>query len=135
MFPEPVHYSRTDTVGWKIRGWETANKLLGYLEPERRHFATFTLPDGSYVQCIGRKTALVVESREYHEDSSFTHWVFGKGDLTGRNVRVGGTPGTIRVDESQILKMRDARLIIRQFLENRTYPDRYAKQDVSARVT
>lgn len=133
MFPQIVHYARSDTSGWKIRDWDTANKLLDYLEPERLHFASFTLPDDSYVQCIGKKTALAIEAREYFEDGSFTHWVFGKGALVGREVRVGGTPGTVGVDESQVLKMRDARRVIRQFLETRTYPDQYAKQDISAR--
>jgi hypothetical protein len=46
MFPEQVHYSRAGCpIGWKIRDWETANKLLSYFDPERRPFAIFTLPD------------------------------------------------------------------------------------------
>src|SRR6266550_7708788 len=58
-FPEHVHYSRTDdTAGWDIDDWETANKLLAYLDPQRRHYAIFNLPDGSYVQCLGNKKAL-----------------------------------------------------------------------------
>jgi hypothetical protein len=132
-FPEPVHYSRTDSPGWKIRDWETANKLLSYLEPERRHFAVFTLPDNSYAQCLGGKTALTVEVREQRADGSFTHWVFGRGPRLGQATTVGPAFGPVTVDRSQVLTMRDARLIIREFLEARTLCSRYERLDVSAR--
>jgi len=133
-FPEPVHYSRTDcTVGWKIKDWDTANKLLSYLEPDHRHFAIFELPDRSFAQCLGRKTALTVEAREFHEDGTFTHWVFGKGPLTGETTQVGGDAGVVTVGTSQVLKMRDARVILRQFLETRTFPEQYERQDVTER--
>lgn len=132
-FSQPVHYSRTDTPGWKIKDWETANKLLSYLELRRRHFTTFTLPDDSYVQCLGSKTALTVEIREQQQDGTFKHWVFGKCPPIGEMTRVGSDSGSITVDRSQVMTMRDARLIIRQFLETRTLCERYHRQDVSDR--
>ena len=135
MFPEPVHYSRTDSPGWKIRDWETANQLLSYLEPELRPFAIFTVPDNSYVQCLGTKKRLTVEVRAYHQDGSFTHWVFGRGALTGSSERIEVSTGHVTVDASQLLTMRDARLIIRQFLEARTFPTRYLRQDVTEHYT
>lgn len=128
-----MHYSRTDSPGWKIRDWETANKLLSYLEIERRHFAVFTLSNNSYAQCLGSKTALTVEVREQHADGSFTHWVFGRGPLVGQATSVGPASGPVTVDQSQVLTMRDARLIIREFLEWRTLSSRYDRQDVSER--
>lgn len=136
MFPEAVHYSRTDCpVGWKIRDWDTANKLLSYLEPERRPFAIFTLPDNSYVQCLGSKRRLIVEAREYHSNGSFTHWVFGRGTPLREPVVVAVSTGTVTVDISQVLAMRDARQIMRQFLETRTFPPAYHRQDVTTRFT
>ena len=132
-FPEPVHYSRTDSPGWKIKDWDTANTLLSYLEPNKRHFAIFELPDHSYAQCLGQKTALTVEIREYHPDGSFTHWIFGKDKPTGEMTQVGGDAGIVNIDSSQVLKMRDARLIIRQFLEERTFPEKYQKLDITER--
>ena len=133
-FPELVHYSRADCVaGWKIRDWETANKLLSYFEPKRRPFAIFTLADNSYVQCMGAKTRLTVEAREYHTDGSFTHWVFGRGAPAGTPERIEVSTGAVTVDTTQLLVMRDARLIIRQFLETRTYPTTYYRQDVTER--
>jgi hypothetical protein len=118
-------------VGWKIKSWETANKLLSYLEPERRHYAIFELPEGSYAQCLGSKTELTVEVRVVGANGTFTHWVLGKGLPCGRNRQVGPASGRVTVDETQVLTMRDARLIIRQFLESRTFPDKYHRQDVT----
>lgn len=136
MFPEPVHYSRTDSpVGWKIRDWETANKLLSYLDPERRPFAIFTLPDNSYAQCLGSKRRLTVEAREYRSDGSFAHWVFGRGAPLREPQEISASTGPVTVDVSQVLAMRDARIIIRQFLETRTFPASYHRQDVTSRFT
>jgi hypothetical protein len=133
-FPEPVHYSRADCpTGWKIRDWETANKLLNYFGPDRRPFAIFTLPDNSYVQALGAKRRLTVEAREYHTDGSFTHWVFGRGAPVGTPERVEVSTGPVTVDETQLLAMRDARVIIKQFLETRTFPSSYHRQDVTER--
>ena len=132
MFPGTVRYSRTDApAGWDIRDWDTANKLLGYLEPERRHYAIFAFDDNCYVQCLGCKTALTVEARVYSDTTSFQHFVFGKADATGETTTVGNLENCVTVDTSQVLKMRDARLIIRQFLETRTFHNRYVTTDVT----
>ena len=134
MFPETVHYACTDAPGGgDIPDWDTANTLLGYLDPARRHFAIFALNDNCYVQCLGRKTALTVEARVYSDSNKFQHFVFGKGDPTGETTTVGNTENVVTVDTSQVLKMRDARLIIRQFLETRTFHDRYTATDVTSR--
>ncbi len=136
MFPEPVHYSRTDCpTGWKIRDWETANKLLSYFEPERRPFAIFTLPDNSYVQCLGAKTRLTVEAREYHQDGSFTHWVFGRGAPTDSSERIEVSTGD--VDGGHFTAPFDARCPRhhRQFLEARTFRQVYHRHDVTERFT
>jgi hypothetical protein len=136
MFPEPVHYSRTDCpAGWKIRDWDTANHLLSYFDSERRPFAIFTLPDNSYVQCLGTKTRLTVEARNFSKNGSFTHWVFGRSVPTGLQERIEVSTGVTIVDSTQLLKMRDARLIIRQFLETRTFPEDYHRENVTSRFS
>lgn len=134
-FPEPVHYSRTDSPGWMIKDWETANTLLRYLDPFVRPFVIFELPDGSYVQCLGSKRRLTVEVRECRAGGSFTHWVLGCGKPQRETVRIDTSTGTVTVDVSQVLTMRDARLIIRQFLETRTLPDRFHRQEITGRFT
>ena len=133
MFPEPVHYQRSNTPGWNIRDWDTANKLLSYFDPERWPFATFTLPDKSYVQCLGGKRRLTVEAREYQADGTFIHWVFGRGRPLSEPVRLEVSTGAVTIDVTQQLTMRDARLIMRRFLETRTFPDAYHRDDVTKR--
>jgi hypothetical protein len=131
MFPERVQYQRTDTPGWHIRDWDTANKLLSYFDPDRRPFAIFTLPDKSYVQCLGSKRRLTVEARVYRPDGSFTHWVFGRGRPLSEPVCIEVSTGAVTIDVTQQLAMRDARIIIRQFLDTRTFPDNYHREDVT----
>ena len=133
MFPTLIHYQRNDSPGWKIRDWDTANKLLGYLDPQVRPFAVFTLPNNSYAQCLGSKRRLTVEVREYAADGSFTHWVFGRGPLSGHSDTIEVSTGAVTVDTSQLLTMRDARLIIRPFLELQSFPTTYSRHDVTAR--
>jgi len=132
MFPEPVHFQRPGQGGWKIKDWETANKLLGCLAPERRPAAVFTRSDGSYVQCAGSKTRLTVEARRLLPDG-FQHLVFGRGPKTGTQETVECGVGPIECDSSQVLTMRDARLIIRTFLEQGVLDSRYAAEDVTQR--
>jgi hypothetical protein len=134
LFRERVRYSRPGAYpGWHIKDWETADKLLGFLDPDEKNFAIFDLPDGSYIQCLGSKTALTVEARVYDSEKRFRHWVFGKGNPSGRNVTVGGIAGQVTVDSTQSLKMRDARLIIRQFLTSRGFSQGYFAQEVTER--
>jgi hypothetical protein len=134
-FPERVHYSSAkDTSGWRIVDWETANHLLGYLHPEKMHFVIFGLPDDSYVQCLGSKKALTVEARVYRSDRGFLHWRFGIGPPCGLQTKVGASQGTVTIDRTQVLQMRDARLIIRQFLETRTFPPQYHQEDITQQL-
>jgi len=139
LFPEPVHYQRTNSPGWEIRSWADANSLLSYLEPTKRYFAVFTLPDDSYVQCYGSKSALTVELRTQLGVGSFRHWRFGLGPLQGKEVELGPAAGPngerVRVDLSQVLRIRDARLIIRQFLMERTLNARYRCEDITHRFS
>jgi hypothetical protein len=79
-------------------------KLLGYLDPEKRHYAIFDLPDGSYIQCLGGKKVLTAEARVYHPAGRFTHWVFGKGNLSGQRTTVGSRLGKVTIDTSDFSK-------------------------------
>jgi hypothetical protein len=125
-------YAR-DKAGWLITSWPDANKLLSYLDPLKRSYATFGLADGSYVQCAGSKTRLTVEARLIEPGGRFHHFVFGRGHPTGVSTEIACAVGPITVDETQVLRMRDARQIIRTFVEQRAFHPRYHAQDVSGR--
>ena len=142
MFPEEVHYECESDPGRKIEDWETANALLSYLDPKRNPFVIFSLPDGSYVQCLGAKRALAVEARIvtsasgkwfWKRDRGYRHWVFGKGQLKNIDVTVGLLPIVTTVDESQVLALRDARLIMRTFLETRMLHENYLPFEITDR--
>lgn len=134
-FPEKVFYRRGGSAGWHIRNWDTANKLLSYLGPKVSQFAVFEKPDSSYVQCAGAKRRLTVEARVYNSDGGFVHMVFGRGNLIGNRERIVCDDGPIFVDESQVLQMRHARLIIRPFLEQGVFPEQFEKTDVTDTFT
>jgi len=112
-----AHYEREGSPGWPIKSWDTANKLLGYQNAEGPSFSIFTVGNGSFVQCAGGKTRLTIEARIIGENDTFQHYRFGKGPLTGQQAEIECNCGPILVDRSQVLKMRDARLIIRHFVE------------------
>jgi hypothetical protein len=127
-----AHYEREGITGWPIKSWEDANKLLGHQKTEGPSYTVFTISNGSYVQCAGGKTELTVEARVIEQGGSFKHFRFGKGKLSGRQVEIECSCGPIKVDETQALKMKDARLIVRHFVEsNGELLSGYEAQDIS----
>ena len=127
-----AHYEREGTTGWPIKSWEVANKLLGYQKVDGPSYTVFTINNGSFVQCAGGKSNLAVEARVVKQAGVFKHFRFGKGKRLGREAVIECSCGPIMVDESQVLRMRDARLIIKHFVENngQLLPG-YEAQDIS----
>ena len=84
------------------------------------------------VQCAGGKTKLTVEARVTEQGDAFKHYRFGKGGLSDRNVVIECNCGPFTADETQVLKMKDARLIIKHFVENNgELLSGYEAQDIS----
>ena len=135
LFPEPIHYSRENSPGWKIREWDTANKLLSYLNTDGMSFACFEKPDGSYFQCAGSKTRLTAEARIYSGPRQYRHFVFGRGDLAGETEKIETSDYEIEVDASQVLQMRHVRLILRPWLEGGAFPHEFQMTDVTERFS
>ena len=113
-----AQYEREGSPGWKIKSWEDANQLLGYQKADGPSFTIFTIGNGGFVQCAGSKTKLKVEAKVKSQNGGSKHYRFGKGQLSGDKVQIECNCGPITVDSSQVLKMKDARLIIRYFVEN-----------------
>lgn len=112
-----AHYQREGTPGWKLKSWEDANKLLGYQKADGPSFTIFALEDGSYVQCAGGKRRLTVECRISKADGTFNHFRFGKGAPVDVTTLIECACGPIHVSETEVLTMRDARLIMKHFVE------------------
>lgn len=133
-FPWHLHRSLSD--GWpsqRVDDWGTAKLLLRQAITALPGTEVFSLPDGSFAHCLGSKAALTVEIRECRSGGGFTHWVIGRGPLTGKPAFVRGPDSRKRVDSSQVLTLRDAQSIFREFLQRRAIPARYGRTDVTAR--
>ncbi|MFN7989752.1 MAG: hypothetical protein U0529_19925 [Thermoanaerobaculia bacterium] len=132
----PWHVHRLSGDGWpsqRIDDWDTVNRLLGQTITRLPGTEVLSLPDGGYARWLGSKAALTVEIRECRAGGAFTHWVIGRGPLTGKPAVVRGPDSTERVDSSQVLTLRDAQSIFRAFLQLRAIPARYNRTDVTAR--
>lgn len=129
--PERATFVSATQDGFEVYTWEQANSQLAYLNPDKENFMRFELSDGSFVQCLGAKKALTVEVRLCREGGVPMHVIARKGELVGTTVVVGGSAGTATVDKSQVLTMRDARSIIREFLEHKRLHSRYGYTDVT----
>ena len=132
----PWHVHRFSGEGWasqRVDDWGTVSLLLRQTITRLPGTEVFSLPDGGYARCLGSKAALTVEVRECRARGAFTHWVLGKGPLTGKSAVVRGPDSTERVDSSQVLTLRDAQSIFREFLQLRAIPARYHRTDVTAR--
>jgi hypothetical protein len=132
-FPSRILFHPGNSPVLFLYDWDVILKRLSYFGKDGPDFAILELEDGSYVQCAGEKTRLTVESRVYHGDRKFQHVVWGRGPLSRRPALVPCVDGFIDADASQVLKMRDAREIMRSFVEKVPVPPRYVSTDVSGR--
>jgi len=57
------------------------------------------------------------------------------GNQQFASVSIRCSVGPIRVDETQLLQLRDARIIIRQFLEEGTFPEKYVATELGPDFT
>jgi len=128
-FPDKVLLHPSNGGVIFIYDWSVALARLSYFAREAPDHIVFEMPDGSYAQCAGTKTCLTVETRTYRPDFTFTHLTWGIGKPSGRRSNVEGSGGLIDVDSSQVLQMRDARIILKGFIEGETIPPRYHATD------
>jgi hypothetical protein len=112
-----------------IYDWSVALARLSYFAREGPDHIVFELSDGSYVQCAGTKTCLTVETRVYDADSRFRHCTWGIGSPSGIKAQVAASAGVIEVDSTQILQMRDARIILKEFIEGQPISPKYQAFD------
>ncbi|CAM2823383.1 hypothetical protein FPL22_04750 [Rariglobus hedericola] len=105
--------------------WEIVLSRLSYFANKGPDFIVFELKDGSYVQCAGSKNQLTIETRTYDSERNFKHLTWGRSICTGVKTGIESMDGYIEVDTSQVLQMRDARIIIKAFIEREEIPQKY----------
>jgi hypothetical protein len=126
-----AHDQREGVHGWPLQSWDDANHLLGYQKAEGPSFTIFTRGDGSYIQCAGGKKRLTVEARIIENDKTVKHYRFGKGKPVNSVESIACNCGPIEVDSSQILTMKDARILIRDFVENSRFSQKYSTTEIT----
>jgi len=131
--PDRVLLHHSNGAAYFFYEWEVLLARLSYFAHKGPDICTLELEDGRYIQLAGVKRRLTVESRTYENGGQFTHIVWGKGARVGSAETIQSQAGTVTVDASQVLIMRDARILIQAFLENEPMPARYCGFDVSSR--
>lgn len=132
-FPDRVLFQPSDSPVVFLHDWDTVLARLTYFARGEPDFTILEIEDGSYVQCAGTTKRLTAETRRYDKAREFTHFVWGKGRITGKTEQVSCTDGTVTVDSSQILTMRDARVLIMAFLEGTHMLDKYIPENITHR--
>jgi hypothetical protein len=66
-------------------------------------------------------------------EQQFQHFVFGSGPIQNQVDAIATTEYQITVDKSQILRMRDARLIMKPWLEGNDFPAKYTLTNITER--
>ena len=131
--PDRVLFHPSSSPVLFLYDWDAVLGRLHYFAYKGPDFMILEVESGDYIQCAGVKKRLTVETRRYTAGKEFRHEVWGKGILTGFAEKIDCTDGEIEVDSSQVLAMRDARLLIRAFLEQDEMPALYQGTDVSNR--
>lgn len=130
-FPDKVLLYPSNGGVLFLYDWEIVLSRLSYFGHKGPDFTVLELKDGSYVQCAGSKNRLTVETRTYGPERSFQHMIWGRSTCTGVKARIESIDGYIEVDASQILQMRDARIIIKAFIEKEEIPGTYISTDAT----
>ena len=78
----------------------------------------------NYLQCAGTAECMTVELRVTHEDGTYTHWVLGRGPLTGGETeRVVWDTGQTMVHPEEVWTAEQAAPLFEQYARERTVPD------------
>ena len=70
-------------------------------------FIVLEVPNGTYVQALGRQKLVTVETRIFAPDSGYRHYRYTHEDRVGIPTRIAASAGH-EVDESEVLHVRDA---------------------------
>ena len=126
-------------VTLEIEGYNTVDdptseyieRALEHITPRRPSVFILTRPDGSFVQTAGSKIRLTVEAR-YMRPEGFRHLIVGVEEEDKEMTHVAYSCGTLIVQKSELLKLRDAQIIFKAFLRTGQIPMPYVVRDVTS---
>ena len=102
--------------------------VLEALHPNHNAYVILSRSDGSYLQTAGSKTNLTVEWREA-KNTSFIHWVLGKGEIQEQTTLVHCDVGPITVRVNELLSLNDAKNAFFMFLAKGKVPKDFTLRD------
>lgn len=102
------------------------------IHPERNSYYVVQKLNRDYIQFAGSREALVAEMRVY-AGNQFAHSVIGYDIEPGLIATVECNVGPIRVNQSQVLSITDAKRLIAAFCRNLPWPEGYRLADVTER--
>ncbi len=102
---------------------QTHNQLIEQLAKlHKRNNSFFILEDcrGNYVQCAGSKKALILEYRQVMDETSFRHFVLGKGSKALEIKEIAYSGETAPVVANERLSIADAEVCFLHFFSWQT---------------
>jgi hypothetical protein len=113
--------------------WESIEEALPMITPRGPGFFILSRPDGSYVQTAGARLRLIVEYRKILGSGQFAHYVLGKHiEAAPKQTQINASIGVLNLMNNEILTVKDAIAIFREFYLEGTVPGTYILHDVTA---
>ncbi|WP_420322196.1 hypothetical protein [Flagellimonas sp.] len=125
---------KTQKAELKSINWDGIKSELNKLDGIENGYLTLENDNGDYIQCAGNKSMLTVEYR-LNSKPNFKHYVIGKGkDKSPMKVSwsvLQTNVGEIMVHKEEVLDLKDAELIFKEFYETQAIPSELNKRNVT----
>ncbi|NRR93381.1 hypothetical protein HSX10_17540 [Winogradskyella undariae] len=125
---------KTQKAELKSINWDGIKNELNKLDGIGNGYLTLENDNGDYIQCAGNPSMLTVEFR-LNSKPNFKHYVLGKGkDKSPMKVSwiaLQNNVGPIMVHKEEVLNIKDAEWIFKEFFENQTIPTELNKRNVT----
>ena len=114
--------------------WNGIKTELNKMDGIKNGYLILENDKGDYIQCAGQSEMLTVEYR-LNSEPKFKHYVIGKGKnkspIKVSWVVLQTKVGEIMIHEEEVLNLKDAELIFKEFYEEQTIPTELNKRNVT----
>ena len=125
---------KTQKTELKNINWDGIKTELIKLDGIENGYLILENDNGDYIQCAGQPKMLTVEYR-LNSKPNFKHYVIGKGkDKSPMKVSwiaLQNNLGPIMVHKEEVLNLKDAELIFKEYYEKQTIPTELNKRNVT----
>lgn len=125
---------KTQKSELKNINWDGIKTELNKLDGIENGYLILGNNNGDYIQCAGNPNMLTVEYR-VNSKPNLKHYVIGKGKnispMKVSWIALQNNVGPIMVHKEEVLNLKDAELIFKEFFENQTIPSELNKRNVT----